>query len=315
MISVALCTYNGASYIKEQIESILNQTVPVDEIVVCDDGSTDVTIEIIMEFQKEPVRTNIRLYKNERPIGVYGNFQKAVDLCVGDIVFLADQDDIWHLKKVETIVDWFNCHPSCQVVFSDAILVDAQGSALKTDKNTLFKNTYSHTEQKLFESGNQLESFLLENHATGATMAIRKSFFERHSFADKCNGEILHDYVIALQAIQENCLGIIYSPLISYRIHSQQTCGLSREITTAKKQWYKLYLLQSSIYPLLTTTDAQEAADYIIFRTRETCRFLGIFRLIGHWGNYYSHYHRLAINLFLLDLKDWCTIQLHRFDR
>lgn len=79
-ISVALCTYNGSKYIEEQLRSILNQTMQVDEIVICDDGSRDDTIQIIEEVKKEAL-TDIRIYRNETNLGVCANFQKAVDLC------------------------------------------------------------------------------------------------------------------------------------------------------------------------------------------------------------------------------------------
>ena len=79
MLSVALCTYNGEKYIREQIESIINQTMLVDEIVVCDDGSTDDTLNVIKQINAEtPV--NIRIYQNETNLGVCANFQKAVKL-------------------------------------------------------------------------------------------------------------------------------------------------------------------------------------------------------------------------------------------
>ena len=79
-LSVALCTYNGAKYIEEQILSIMNQTMPVDEIVVCDDGSTDETLQIINRI-KEKSRVEIRVFCNDTTLGVCAIFQKAVDLC------------------------------------------------------------------------------------------------------------------------------------------------------------------------------------------------------------------------------------------
>ena len=121
--SVALCTYNGAKYIEEQIRSILDQTLPVDEIVVCDDGSTDETPQIVEEIAKD-VSVDIHVYRNDNNLGVCANFQKAVDLCQGDIVFLSDQDDIWYPHKVKTIVDWFDNNPNKSVVFSNADLID-----------------------------------------------------------------------------------------------------------------------------------------------------------------------------------------------
>ncbi len=97
--SVAMCTYNGESYLDEQLQSILEQTEPIDEIVICDDGSIDKTLSIIEKFIK--AGTPIRLILNQKNLGYTRNFEKAICLCSGDIIFLADQDDIWMPEKVK----------------------------------------------------------------------------------------------------------------------------------------------------------------------------------------------------------------------
>src|SRR5690606_8953402 len=82
MISVAMCTYNGEKYLAEQLESILRQDHPVDELVVCDDGSSDRTIAILNEFaQKAPFVVGIHV--NEKNLGSTKNFEKALTLCQG----------------------------------------------------------------------------------------------------------------------------------------------------------------------------------------------------------------------------------------
>lgn len=96
--SVALCTYNGEKYIKEQLDSILNQTKKVDEIIVCDDCSSDKTVEILNHYSS----TNpglFKIYINEQNLRSVKNFEKAITLCTGDIIFLSDQDDFWVNEK------------------------------------------------------------------------------------------------------------------------------------------------------------------------------------------------------------------------
>ena len=167
--SVALCTYNGAQHIRKQVESIISQTVPVDEIVICDDRSSDNTLHIIEQIQQQ-THTNILVYRNETNLGVCANFQKAVNLCTGDIIFLSDQDDVWVPEKVKTIIDWFYLNPSKNVVFSDAILIDSDGHTIG---NSLFNRVgFSEEYRKYFDAGCELPVFYC-NHATGATMAIR----------------------------------------------------------------------------------------------------------------------------------------------
>ena len=105
-LSVALCTYNGEKYIKEQLESILNQTVAIDEIIICDDRSNDKTTAIIEQFQAE-YPDKISLHKNHANLGSTKNFEKSISICTGDYIFLSDQDDIWKANKVEKIIQYF----------------------------------------------------------------------------------------------------------------------------------------------------------------------------------------------------------------
>ena len=100
MNSVAMCTYNGEKYIKEQLESIIHQTLPPDEIIICDDGSNDHTISAIKETMRV-WRGSWMLVQNEKNLGYKKNFQKAISLCQGDIIYLSDQDDVWDLHKME----------------------------------------------------------------------------------------------------------------------------------------------------------------------------------------------------------------------
>ena len=113
--SVAMCTYNGAQFIEEQLRSILDQTFHVEEVVVCDDRSVDETVAIIERVAKE-TSIPIHIHINETNLGCARNFEKAISLCNGDVIFLSDQDDIWMPNKVETIVNWFKANPTKEYV-------------------------------------------------------------------------------------------------------------------------------------------------------------------------------------------------------
>ena len=97
MTSVALCTYNGERYIREQLQSIFNQSMPVDEVVIGDDGSSDATMAIINGFKE---RYPIRVLEGGHKMGAIRNFLRTISECQGDIIFLSDQDDIWVPGKV-----------------------------------------------------------------------------------------------------------------------------------------------------------------------------------------------------------------------
>ena len=222
MISVALCTYNGERYVRQQLESILSQTLPVSEVVICDDGSTDNTVQIVKGIAHDS-SVSVQIYPNEKTLGVCANFQKAVDLCHGDIIFLSDQDDVWHADKVEITVDYFNSHHDKQVVFTDARLITPDGAP--TGEH-LWDYTFHSFYRQQFDNHLAFECFINGNHATGATMAIRKEFAGKHPFAQFCTEGMLHDHVIALQAVMLRQLGYINLPLIDYRTHPEQQVGV-----------------------------------------------------------------------------------------
>src|ERR1700748_3070750 len=95
LVSVAMCTYNGEKYIRQQLDSILNQTWRNLEIVIVDDGSSDDTFAIISEYAEKDSR--IKCFKNEVNLGFNKNFEHAVELTTGDYIAISDQDDIWLL--------------------------------------------------------------------------------------------------------------------------------------------------------------------------------------------------------------------------
>jgi glycosyltransferase involved in cell wall biosynthesis len=219
--SVAMCTYNGEKYIKEQLESILNQSLSIDEIVICDDGSNDKTIAIIEQIQLE-YPNKISLHKNEINLGSTKNFEKAIIICSGDFIFLSDQDDLWKTNKVEKVVQFFLDNPSTEVVFTNGGLIND-----KSEKNS------SHTLwDSVFFMENQLEKpinlFKLirskRNMVTGATLCIKKEIKDLIlPFPDV--KKYYHDEWIAIIIASRKKLKYISDELISYRIHSNQQIG------------------------------------------------------------------------------------------
>lgn len=98
-ISVVMCTYNGEKFIREQLDSILQQTVSVDEIIIQDDCSTDGTYNILLEYEQK--YSSIKIYRNSQNIGINANFFNAISKAEGDYIAISDQDDIWHQQKLE----------------------------------------------------------------------------------------------------------------------------------------------------------------------------------------------------------------------
>jgi glycosyltransferase involved in cell wall biosynthesis len=105
-ISVAMCTYNGARYVREQLDSIATQTRRPDELVVCDDKSSDATCKIVTSFAAS-VPFPVRLYVNQQNLGSTKNFERAIAFCEGDVIVLSDQDDVWLPGKLREIESCF----------------------------------------------------------------------------------------------------------------------------------------------------------------------------------------------------------------
>ncbi|WP_102407629.1 glycosyltransferase [Parabacteroides bouchesdurhonensis] len=98
-ISVVMCTYNGAKYLKEQLDSIINQTYPIYEMIIQDDCSTDDTMTILQEYANK--FSYIKVFQNFEQKGINKNFFSAIIKATGDYIAISDQDDIWELDKIE----------------------------------------------------------------------------------------------------------------------------------------------------------------------------------------------------------------------
>ena len=122
-ISIAMCTYNGEMYLQDQLDSIAKQTRLPDELVICDDNSSDHSLIIVEKFLTQS-SFPVKIYKNQTNIGSTKNFEKAISLCGGDIIALADQDDVWHVDKLNITEESFCSSTNIGVVFSNGNCVD-----------------------------------------------------------------------------------------------------------------------------------------------------------------------------------------------
>ena len=122
-VSVVMATYNGRPYIAEQVQSVLAQLLPGDELIVVDDGSQDGTPEIVESLQS----AFVQLVRNPRNLGIFATFERGMLMATRDMIFLSDQDDVWLPGKRAAFVAAFADDPGVLVVVSDAELIDARG--------------------------------------------------------------------------------------------------------------------------------------------------------------------------------------------
>jgi len=220
LISIAMCTYNGGPYLSGQLASFVKQTQRPDELVVCDDGSTDNTLQVLNQFIKE-APFPIRVYRNQPRLGPTKNFEKAISLCSGDFIFLSDQDDVWMPQKVKSSVQALRNNPGAGYVFSDALIVDEM---LRLMGYTMWRSIkFTPGQRRQFRQGKQVGVLLKHNVVTGAAMAFRA---ELKSNILPIPDEIVHDEWITLLASSTGMHGVmIEEPLIKYRQHSEQLLG------------------------------------------------------------------------------------------
>jgi len=155
-ISVAMAVYNGEKYIAEQINSLLIQSVVPDEIIICDDSRNDSTFHAIQPFIKRNPRI-INYHHNDIRLGVSKNFEKAISLTTGDIVFLSDQDDVWLHDKIKHLVSSISGSDVPRGAFCDSILVDENLNPLHA---THWDLRDFHGKKKKFQSSNKTDNFL-----------------------------------------------------------------------------------------------------------------------------------------------------------
>ncbi|RZK40217.1 MAG: glycosyltransferase family 2 protein [Pedobacter sp.] len=226
-VSVCLACYNGENYIEEQLNSILVQLAPNDEVIISDDCSTDNTFQIVKGIKD----SRITLVQNKNGKGVIQNFENAISKASGDIVFLADQDDIWREDKVSTILDYFKENETVTCVFSNALIIDKEG----VSTGTLF-----------FPSTPKIDLFnlLIKNKFLGCTMAFRAN--NQLRILPFSKNLPMHDWFIGLRHVLKGKVAFINENLIYYRRHGQNvTTGKSANLMTILK--WRFILLKSLV--------------------------------------------------------------------
>jgi len=223
-ISVALCTFNGEKYLKEQLQSFAAQTRLPDEVVVCDDCSSDKTVKIIRDFAA-CASFPVRLYANETNLRSTKNFEKAISLCEGDIILLSDQDDVWHKNKLEKFTDAFEIDEQVGLVFCDGELVDENLISLNISSWQALQ--FDKKKQNLVKNGDGLAVILDGNVVSGCMMAFRAKYKDLLLPIPNDIQGVIHDHWIALLMLTVAKVNLIPERLVKYRQHSGQQLGMS----------------------------------------------------------------------------------------
>ncbi len=219
LISIAMTTYNGEKYIREQIDSILNQSYSDIELIICDDCSSDGTRDILKEYEKKDSR--VKVFFNEQNLGFKKNFEKAISLCNGEYVALSDQDDVWELNHLEKLL---NILGNADIACGNAQLIDEKGQSLGLKLNQTDGLNY------IPEKDNLIYRLIAGSGAfQGASMLIKKDFLQKALPIPE--GVLFHDAWFAAVSCFTNGINYTFDVINNYRQHQSQ-------ITSHKKSSY-----------------------------------------------------------------------------
>lgn len=196
-IGIAVALYNGSRFLREQLECFYRQTRPADRVVLCDDGSTDDTPSIVGNFIRERgLQDTWSLERNPENLGYARNFYRAIGLCRTELVFLADQDDLWEPDKLEKMAEVMEGRPEILLLACRHGIIDAEG-----------KRIHSPMEQESAPTGAvtpvSAEDVLRAYRWPGMAMCLRMDFFEsiRETIQTR---KAAHDFVFAIAAADRN---------------------------------------------------------------------------------------------------------------
>ena len=257
-VSVALATFNGAQFLREQLDSIYAQTHKVFEVVATDDCSTDHTVAILEEYKQSH---GLHYSINPNRLGFLKNFERAISLCAGDFIALSDQDDIWHPSKLEKLLEAIGDYP---LACSDVRIVDGEG---RTVADSYRKKLHIPVPP----IGEQFYSLAFINFVTGSTCLFPRSF--REKIFPIPPEAISHDWWMGIQATLAGGIKYVEESLVGHRQHGANAIGV-KELWKVSGKWR--YLRSSERRQIFEKerTRIQFYLDHQVFSDEEQRQFL-----------------------------------------
>ena len=212
-VSVVMAVYNGAKYLLEQLQSLHNQTYPINEVVICDDKSTDDSVRIVRKYIKEHnLSASWKVYRNVRNMGYADNFHKAMELATGDYIFFCDQDDIWLEDKVERMIEIMEQNREIMMLASEYNPFTCSQNAPVLSKTVIRSMNGNGAVDQIPLNRNTI--FI---GSEGCTMCVRMTFIEEirmYWFSGWA-----HDEFVWKMALCRNGAYIYHSPTLKRRLH------------------------------------------------------------------------------------------------
>lgn len=225
-IDILLATYNGEKYIREQIESILNQSYSNIKLIISDDCSKDNTAAILREYENKDSR--VKVFVQEKNLGVVENFEFLLKQVTSDYYMLSDQDDIWLPEKVEKSYK--------KLITDDADLVFCDSEIVDKNLNVIFPSFWKYLKvDKKIKKYNDYRLVYLENCANGCSMISRSKFISKMLPLPKKSKFVIHDYWIILYVALHGKISYLDEKLMRYRQHGDNEVGTEKTSTKFKK--------------------------------------------------------------------------------
>lgn len=229
-ISIAMTTYNGEKYLREQLDSILRQSFTDWELVICDDCSKDSTRQILAEYAGKDNR--IKIFENDKNLGFKKNFEKAISLCNGDYIALSDQDDIWLPQHLQILL---NIIGNKSASFGNSLLVDANNKSLNRMLNEIDGFNWLPPENKIL-----WHILFIHGPFQGAAALFKSSFVKR--LLPIPEGCLYHDAWFASCACMEDGIAYTFEPILRYRQHGNNVTAESHKIKKSKIHRWKTFI-------------------------------------------------------------------------
>ncbi len=304
-VDILLATYNGEKYIREQIDSILNQTYKEFRLLISDDGSNDGTRDILNEYKAKDDR--IEIFMQEENLGVVKNFEFLLKKVEAKYYMFSDQDDIWKNEKIEKSLN--KIEEGFDLVYTDLEVVD-ENLNVTYESYWKLKGIY-----KKIKKYNNFESLYLNNFITGCTVISKKELIDSFMPLPNISKFVLHDYWISLIVSQNGKIAYIEEPLIKYRQHKNNKVGSKKKtdelksideirslFIQVKKEHFKVFIENENKFKSEKVKELNKKAlkYYEMLETKKNINFKGwilFFKLYKYEGLSYTLQNFAILNL------------------
>lgn len=300
IIDIVMPTYNGEKYLKEQIDSILNQSYKDIRLIISDDGSKDSTVQILKEYEEKDER--VKVYVQPQNLGVVGNIEFLLKKVENPYYMLADQDDVWLQEKVEKSLEKLK-KENADLVFGDLEVVNKE---LKT--MYLSFGDFMLLNRKINKYINSDRLNYLYNCVTGCTVLARKETIEKILPLPTRSKYLIHDHWIGIMASLNGKLAYMPEKYIKYRQHGNNEVGTNkishgfekldqvRELfINVKLGVFGTYIENNDRFPAKLQKLNNEAYEY--FKMVETKKNINFKK----WGVFHELYKTEKISYYILN--------------